>query len=374
MSEYVRSRIRTVRKARKAAPRAAVAVAAVLATLATLGAAFGGTADAVARTPRSTADVYVAPNGDDGASGTRTAPVRTPERARDLVRKRVPHQSGDLTVHLAPGTYRLARPLVLDARDSGGNGHRVIWQGSRGTVFSGGRAVRGWRPVKGGAGLWSAPAPAGLDDTRQLYVNGVRAQRARGPIPVTLTATATGYTASADTLARWRNPSDIEFVYPSGEALWNIQQYGLGPWTEPRCPIGSMTGATVTMAQPCWDNSTRRVEFPDIPGRSINMVGPAKLTGGALPGYVENAFEVLDQPGEWYLDRHTRTVYYRPRPGRTRAPPTWRRRSWRSWWTGGAPGARRCTTSPCAVSSSRTPPGSPPPRPRASPRCRRAIR
>ncbi|MGW5691804.1 fibronectin type III domain-containing protein [Streptomyces asiaticus] len=314
MSEYVRSRIRTVREARKAAPRA-VAVAAVLATLATLGAAFGGTADAVARGPRPTADVYVAPNGDDRAPGTRTAPVRTPERARDLVRKRVPHQSVDLTVHLAPGTYRLDRPLVLDPRDSGGNGHRVIWQGGRGTVFSGGRAVRGWRPVKGGAGLWSAPAPAGLDNTRQLYVNGVRAQRARGPIPVTLTATATGYTASADTLARWRNPSDIEFVYPSGEALWNIQQYGLGPWTEPRCPIGSMTGTTVTMAQPCWDNSTRRVEFPDIPGRSINMVGPAKLTGGALPGYVENAFEVLDQPGEWYLDRHTRTVYYRPRSG-----------------------------------------------------------
>ncbi|MBI0318524.1 hypothetical protein, partial [Streptomyces javensis] len=64
MSEYVRSRIRTVREARKAAPRAA-AVAAVLATLATLGAAIGGTADAVARGPRPTADVYVAPNGDD---------------------------------------------------------------------------------------------------------------------------------------------------------------------------------------------------------------------------------------------------------------------------------------------------------------------
>lgn len=224
----------------------------------------------------------MAPYGDDRAPGTRAAPVRTPERARDLMRERAPRQIADLTVHLAPGTYRLSRPLVLDARDSGRNGHRVIWQGGKDTALSGGRAVRGRQPVKGRPGLWSAPAPAGLGNTRQLYVDGVRAQRVRGALPVTLTATATGYTA--DALARWRNPSDIEFVYPSGEALWNIQQYGLGPWTEPRCPVGAARGTTVTMAQPCWDNSTRRLEFPDIPGRSINMVGPGKLNGGALPG------------------------------------------------------------------------------------------
>ena len=40
-------------------------------------------------------------------------------------------------------------------------------------------------------------------------------------------------------------------------------------------------GTAVTMAQPCWDNSTKRVEFPDIPGRSVNMVGPGELTNGA---------------------------------------------------------------------------------------------
>src|SRR2546430_768411 len=83
----------------------------------------------------------------------------------------------------------------------------------------------------------AAPAPSGLDNTRQLYVNGVRAQRASGTVPVTLTKTATGYTASAPTLAGWRNPSDLEFVYTAGEALWNVVRDGLGQWTEPRCPI-----------------------------------------------------------------------------------------------------------------------------------------
>ena len=35
----------------------------------------------------------------------------------------------------------------------------------------------------------------------------------------------------------------------------------------------------------------------------------------ALPNYVENAFELLDETGEWYLDRPARKIYYKPRPG-----------------------------------------------------------
>jgi hypothetical protein len=31
--------------------------------------------------------------------------------------------------------------------------------------------------------------------------------------------------------------------------------------------------------------------------------------------YFENAFEFLDQPGEWYLDETTNVLYYKPRTG-----------------------------------------------------------
>ena len=42
----------------------------------------------------------------------------------------------------------------------------------------------------------------------------------------------------------------------------------------------------------------------------------------ALPNYVENALELLDEPGEWYLDQPAKTMYYKPRPGEdlTKAP------------------------------------------------------
>ncbi|MEV0070556.1 fibronectin type III domain-containing protein [Amycolatopsis sp. NPDC050768] len=277
-----------------------------------LGAALLGPGTAAVAQP-GRQDVYVAPGGSDSAPGTAAHPIRTVARAQQLARDRAPHLTTDLTIHLAPGVFRLDKPLTLDARDSGTGGHRIIWQGSGRTVLSGGRQVTGWRPVPGHAGLFAAPEPAGMDNTRQLYIDGVREQRAQGQLPVKLTATDTGYTASADTLAHWHDPSDIELVYTAGEALWNVQRNGLGQWTEPRCPIASATGTTITMAQPCWDNSTRRVEFPDIPGRTVNMVGPGDLTNGRQPSFVDNARELLDTPGEWYLDRSARTIYYLPR-------------------------------------------------------------
>ncbi|MFD9563895.1 fibronectin type III domain-containing protein [Streptomyces sp. NPDC059994] len=294
----------------------------VLAALVLSGPGLVPSAGAGSRAAPRTADVYVSPSGRDAADGTAGHPVRTLTRARDLARGKAArygaaHYSGDITVHLASGTYRTAGPLVLDGRDSGPAGHRIVWQGAGAgsTLISGGRKVEGWQPVAGRPGLWSAPAPQGLTDTRQLYVDGVRAQRARGEVPVGLTVTATGYTATADTLARWRHPSDAEFVYTSGESLWNVERNGLGQWTEPRCRIASARGTAITMAQPCWDNSNKRVEFPDRPGRTVSMVGPGRLTNSGRASYVENAYELLDRPGEWYLDRSAQTVYYLPRTG-----------------------------------------------------------
>jgi hypothetical protein len=302
----------TVMSDRRSFRRPVLAVAAVLATTLVPVVAAG---PAAAASPLRV--LFVSPSGDDANTGTNPLrPVRTPERARDLVRTLNQQQTSDIVVLLLPGTYRLTHPLELDGRDSGGNGHRVIWTGLPLTrpVISGGVQLTGWHPTAPGSAVWAAAAPPGLA-TRQLFVDGVRAHRASGPVPVTLTATATGYTTSAPTMAGWRNPGRIEFVYTGGEGYWNLRTGGLGEWTEPRCPIAASTDTTITMAQPCWDNSTRRVTIPGIPGRTANLVGPAALGNNRLPMYAENAFELLDQPGEWYLDSSADTVYYIPRAG-----------------------------------------------------------
>src|SRR5438046_6554055 len=250
-------------------------------------------------------NLFVSPSGSDSNAGTSaSAPLKTLAHARDVVRGIDQSTSGEIRVNLAAGTYRLSSPLVLDARDSGTDGHDVVWQAASGAqpVVSGGVQVTGWK--KGSGNVWSAPAPAALTDTRQLYVNGKRAVRATGNLPIALKQTSTGYTtATTNPMDNWRNPTSIEFVYRGG----------LGLWTAPRCPVASISPTVVKMAQPSWNNSTQRVIRTDGSGRHFNLVGRKSIT--EQPTAVENAFELLDSPGEWYLDKSSHTVFYLPRSG-----------------------------------------------------------
>ncbi|HXE54892.1 MAG TPA: fibronectin type III domain-containing protein, partial [Tepidisphaeraceae bacterium] len=265
----------------------------------------------------SATQIFVSPTGDDSNDASAAHPIRNLQHARDLVRRINQNMTADIFVYLAPGTYGMGEPLVLDAGDSGSNGHSVIWTSKEKerAVISGGGRVTGWKLVDPAKNLWSAPAPAELKNTRQLYVDGVRALRARGRLPVKLTQTSTGYIADQPIMAHWRNAADIEFVYMGGNTLWSEHSSGLGAWTEPRCPVASINGTTITLAQPCWDNSTRRVMMPRESGfkRTVNLVGPASV--GRQPEYVENAFELLGTPGQWYFDRTERRIYYVPRDG-----------------------------------------------------------
>ncbi|MFF2517428.1 fibronectin type III domain-containing protein, partial [Streptomyces sp. NPDC058086] len=153
---------------------------------------------------------FVSPSGSDSNPGTSAAaPFRTLTKAQTAVRAIDKTTSGPVTVTLGGGVYRLANTLTFTAADSGGGTAGTVWwkaASGQTPVISGGVQISGWAKTSTGSDIWSAPAPSGLD-TRQLYVGGVRAQRATGSLPVSVTQTATGYTtASGDPMAGWRNP------------------------------------------------------------------------------------------------------------------------------------------------------------------------
>jgi Carbohydrate binding module (family 35) len=286
----------------------------VLALMAAGLLALTAAAGAVLRPPRADAaiagNVYVSPTGDDSNPGSQEAPVRTPQRAQALVRGLNQDMAADVTVVLEDGFYRMTSPLALGPADSGTNGHNVIWTADSGArpVLAGSVQITGWKQVSSGSPIWVAQAPAGLR-TRQLYVNGSRTARAHGSLPNSLGGqNSTGYASGGTTMAGWRNPSgahpQLEFVYRGG----------LGAWTEPRCPVAGFSGDAVTMAQPCWTNSTNRACcFAD--GRAYNLVGRKGIT--AQPTSVENAYQFLSAstPGQWFLDQGDSKLYYVPRPG-----------------------------------------------------------
>src|SRR5438067_8440426 len=285
-------------------------LSATAAVLVVAAAATGGIVAATARAASIPGNVFVSPSGKDSNPGTQSAPVKTVQRAQQLVRALNDNMSADVTVVLADGFYRLTSPLTLSSADSGTNGHNIVWTADNGArpVFAGSVQLTGWTRMSTGSPVFVAQAPSGLA-TRQLYVNGTRADRAHGALPNSLSGqNSTGYASGGTTMAGWRNPSgaspQLEFAYRGG----------LGAWTEPRCPVAGFSGDAVTMAQPCWNNSTNRACcFAD--GRAYNLVGRQGIT--EQPTSVENAYQFLSAstPGQWFLDQGDGKLYYVPRAG-----------------------------------------------------------
>lgn len=238
--------------------------------------------------------IYVSPQGSDSNPGTEAAPLATLAQAQRTVRGLAGSMNGDIIVYLEPGTYRLSQPLLFTPADSGRNGFKVIWTSapSDPAVVSGGRQISGWRLVDPARRIWAAPVPAGLR-TRQIYVNGMRATLASGAVRGTVIQRSKGYQIFPNGMAGWPDASNMDFGYLAA----------LGLWTNVICPISAVKGPDVIMAQPCWDNSTKRQE---------NYVGWGNLV---RPSFVENAYELLGKPGQFYLDGKKHVMYYVPRPG-----------------------------------------------------------
>lgn len=237
---------------------------------------------------------YVATNGSDANPGTLAAPFLTLQKARDVIRTINTNMTGDIYVYLRGGTYTLSAPLELTAADSGTNGFHVIYQNyaNEAPVISGGQAVAGWSLHDAGLNIWKAAVGSTLE-TRQIYVNGVRANRARstGGLPGAVEhfngSVNDGYTTSDATMQNWGNKTDIEFVFEK-------------EWGQPRCGVASITGYVVLMKEACFA-SMNGFEF--------------WRTEISAPAYLENAYELLDAQGEWYLDRVADYLYYIPRTG-----------------------------------------------------------
>jgi Right handed beta helix region len=254
--------------------------------------------------------LYVAPWGRDAWPGTLERPFATLGRARQAVRAQTAGMEGDVVVSLRGGTYALAAPfeLLAAAGDSGENGHRVVYQAyGYGTeaqeevVLSGGRQVSGWRPHDAGRGIWRAEV--GDLDTRQLFVDGRRAERAalHGGVPGTLTRTGTGYVGDSAAPQSWSGAAGIEFVYR-----------GVYPWSEARLGVAGIAGdersTTITMAQPAF-------------GWAVQLYNGAmdgETSDIGAPTSVENSLSFLTEPGGFVLDRSRpgdHRLFYLPRAG-----------------------------------------------------------
>lgn len=200
------------------------------------------------------AALWVSQDGNDAGPGTEEQPLATLARARDMVRTLNGAMTDDITVFVN-GTQRLAAPLEFGPEDSATNGYSIIYTAAPGArpVLTGAFRVGGWSCTDRARNRWEAPEPTGAD-AGTLYVGGVRADPTQARIALAQTG------AQQAPAQAWRNPADIVYAYSDPEALWGAR-------------------------------------------------------GVSRPLLAVNLFERLGTPGEAYVDRPGRRIYYTPRPG-----------------------------------------------------------
>lgn len=241
--------------------------------------------------------VHVSPTGNDRAAGTEDRPVRTLPRAQELVR--AANTADDVTVVLADGTYDLAAPLDFRAADGGQGGHRVEWRAADGAepVLSGGMVVDGFRLNDAERRIWVADVPKGLD-TRQLWVNGQLAERPWIEIRASdLAFSATGFEVTNPDLA-WVT----EVAQPG-----RMEVEATGFFTDRFSPVQSISGRTVTMQQPAWDNNSwgydtiTRPIFPE----------DSRLFLVNAPEFIGKVNDWHANPYQWFIDPEAGRLYLR---------------------------------------------------------------
>ncbi len=261
---------------------------------------------------------HLSPRGRDGAPGSASRPWATLAGARDNLRRlRAAGQvAGPAKVLVKSGRYEVASTVAFTEADS----DTCIAAAPGATpVFDGGEVLTGWRVgTRLGRTEWTLDlpdVPAGRRFFRSLFVNGRRAPRARFPkftpdqaggqnvlrVGEMLEPEKTGLTDGRDTFKP--RPGDVDPAWTSlPEAEFVLMHY----WIEERLPKPALHPRTG------WLSFGRRSHF-------VLYESHPKPDGTRDHAryYIDNLFEALTEPGEWYLSRETGRLYYLPRPGET---------------------------------------------------------
>ncbi len=270
------------------------------------------------------ATYYVARDGNDAWSGTlarpnaaRTdGPLSSLPGARDAIRKLkgTGPLAAPVRVVVAPGTYLITEPLVLEPQDSGTAAAPISYEaasyeaapGAR-PVFSGGRAIAGWK--RGADGIWAARIPqvkAGKWYFEQLWVDGRRATRARTPNKFYFYAL--GSARPGEDLTRG-DPATLQ-----GRAF-RARAQDIAPLLK---YLPQQLNDVALTSYLTWTSTRYRLAAIDAASGTVALTGSQ---WGVSRYQIENFKEALDAPGEWFLDRDG-TLYYKPLPGQDMARAT----------------------------------------------------
>jgi len=233
-------------------------------------------------------DLYVSPTGNDSNDGTKSNPLASLEAAKKKARNVAGEEA--VTVEIADGVYYLPETLVFTPEDSGKEGATITYKAENegGAVISGGMMLElEWTKHEGG--IFKAQTPEGLV-IDQVFVDGKNQHMARYPNydPAKKAEPYQGYAADAFASSQakgWANPAG-GYIHAMHTSRWGGYHYRI---------TGKNDQGGITY-EGGWQNN-----------RQMGMHKNYRM--------VENIFEELDAPNEWFHNAEENTLYYMPAKG-----------------------------------------------------------
>lgn len=257
--------------------------------------------------------VYVSPNGNDAWPGTQAQPKRTLLAARDAARQmRWGGGQGSIHIEILPGTYYLNQTFRLEHHDNGTFLNRTIIRAPQGGVsIRGSKKISGWQKVSGGA--YNRLDPAIRDSVFAVNIPvdvDLGAMNRRGfPYVTTQTWSELIFDDQPMTLSQHPNQGWLHVPSnhsPSGQTFTTtFAQAHAWRSVNPDMWLTGYLGND-------WAYAYEKVQ-------SINSSGVVTLDKPAHYGIhpnhryrFVNVLEAIDSPGEYYIDRNSRMLYFYP--------------------------------------------------------------
>ena len=261
--------------------------------------------------------LHVAPTGNDEDVGEPDSPLASLRGARDAIRAIKANGGlppGGIEVFVHPGTYRVAEAVEFGEEDSGTADAPIIYRAAkRGTVrLSGAIAVTGFTLVSDREVL-ARLEPGARDRVWQVDLRQYLPELGE---TVTLEPRLElFYNDQPMTLARWPNegytltkevPPQNEDDGTGGQFVYLDDR--AGRW------VNEKEAWLHGFWRYQWSDEHLRVASIDPQKRLVTLAPPRHRFGYSKnkPFYALNLLCELDQPGEWFLDRHSGTLYFYP--------------------------------------------------------------
>ncbi len=245
--------------------------------------------------------IYVSPTGNDRFKGTKNKPVATFARAQELARQA--DKSKPLDVIFQAGVYYLTEEITFTHKESRSSHAPVTYKVEKeGTVIiSGGSKLSlTWKPYKDGIYVANIDGNPVID---QLYINGKRQRMARFPDAVegknVFDKWNLAKTDHWDNEEHYDSDGNDDPFDPKRIKRWNAPQGGYihamhnALWGGMHWKITGKANDTTLRYEGGWQNNR-----------------PAKMHYRFR--FVENIFEELDAPGEWYHNASTGQIFFFP--------------------------------------------------------------